>query len=150
MRTHYLEHGVGAGGCCVGLGCLSRPIAITVYQEVQDFFCRIDLDLLEASNDNTFLRILSQFEIAIRSILVRRTRCVNQVADVLVVDLQEGYSDFVRAVHFEVFKHTKDLFHSLVHDPGSFLVSQHRVSLASTRRSVRKNGGVKAIEYAFD
>ena len=150
MRAHYLEHGVGAGGRCISLGCLSRPIAISVNQEVQDFFGRIDLDFLETSDDHTFLWILSQFKVAIRGILVRCTRCVYQVANVLVVDLQEGYSDFVRAVHFEVFKHTKDLFHSLVHDPGSFLVSQHRVSLASTRRSVRKNGGVEAIEYAFD
>ena len=103
MRANYLEDSMGAGWSRIRLSRLSRSITITVDQQVQNFLSRVDLYFLEASDHNSFLRILSQLKIAIRGILVRSTWCVNQVTDVLVVDLEEGDFDFISAVHFEVF-----------------------------------------------
>ena len=110
-----------------------------------------NFDFLQASHADSQRRIFPQLQVVLlRCRLHSRLLRIDQVTDVLVVDLEEGYFDLVLSVHFEVVEHGKYLFHSLVHYTGCVLATKHRVRLACACGTVSEHSAVEAIEHTFD
>ena len=117
----------------------------------QDFLSGAHFDFLQASYADSQRRIFPQLQVVLlRCRLHSRLLRIDQVTDVLVVDLEEGYFDLVLSVHFEVVEHGKYLFHSLVHYTGCVLATKHCVRLACACGTVSEHSAVEAIEHTFD